>query len=90
MKPSSASNAGRARTPQYIEVPPNIEAKHIVSNVSTVLSYQSNSPLIKDVSKPLIFQAVGRLFAFPIIVLARGANIRDTPGNPEDKNSECN
>jgi hypothetical protein len=34
------------RPPQPIEVPPNIEAKQIVSSVSTALSYSSNHPLL--------------------------------------------
>ena len=42
--------------PQYIEVPPNIEAKQIVSYFSTVLFYQSKPALLKDDSKLLIFQ----------------------------------
>ena len=37
--------------PQYIEVPPNIEAKRIISNFNTVLSYSSNPPLFKGDSK---------------------------------------
>ncbi len=41
--------------PQYIEVPPNIEVKQIVSYFSTVLFYQSNPLLLKDDSKLLIF-----------------------------------
>jgi hypothetical protein len=35
-------------TPQYIEVPPNIEAKQIVSSFTTVLSFQSNPSLLND------------------------------------------
>ena len=41
----------RKRFPQYIEVPPNIEAKRIVSNVFTVLSYSSKPWLLKVDSK---------------------------------------
>ena len=43
------------RIPQYIEVPPNIEANQIVSYFSTVLFYQSNPLLLKDDSKLPIF-----------------------------------
>jgi hypothetical protein len=35
------------RLPQSIEVPPNMEAKQIVSPFSTPLSHSSNSPLLK-------------------------------------------
>jgi hypothetical protein len=35
------------RAPQSVEVPPNVEAKHIVSGFSPLLSYSSNSPLLK-------------------------------------------
>ena len=41
--------------PQYVEVPPNIEVKQMVSYFSTVLFYQSNPVLLKDDSKLLIF-----------------------------------
>ena len=41
--------------PQYIEVPPNIEVKQIVSYFSAIPSYQSNPPLLKDDSSPLPF-----------------------------------
>ena len=41
--------------PQYIEVPPNIEAKRITSYFSAVLSYSSNPLLLKDDSKLLFF-----------------------------------
>src|SRR4030042_6913410 len=40
--------------PQYIEVPPNIEAKRIISYFYAVLSYSSNPLLLKDDSKLLI------------------------------------
>ena len=39
------------RFPQYIEVPPNIESKQIVSYFSPVLSYSYNPLLLKDDSK---------------------------------------
>ena len=32
--------------PQSVEVPPNVEAKHIVSGVSPLLSYSSNYPFL--------------------------------------------
>ena len=41
--------------PQYVEVPPNIEAKQIISYLSAVLSYSSNHMLLKDETKLLIF-----------------------------------
>jgi hypothetical protein len=41
--------------PQYAEVPPNIEAKQIISYFSVTLSHQSNPLLLKDESKLLIF-----------------------------------
>jgi hypothetical protein len=41
--------------PQYVEVPPNIEAKRIISYFSAVLSYQSNPLLLNDESKLMIF-----------------------------------
>jgi hypothetical protein len=41
--------------PQYIEVPPNMKAKRIISYFSAVLSYSSNPSLLKDDSKLLIF-----------------------------------
>ena len=34
------------KLPQSIEVPPNVEAKPIVSPFSTLLSYSSNPPLL--------------------------------------------
>ena len=43
------------RIPQYIEVPPNIEAKRTISYFSAVLSYSSNPLLLKDESNSLIF-----------------------------------
>ena len=42
------------RFPQYVEAPPNIEAKRIISYVSAVLSYSSNSQILKDESKLLL------------------------------------
>ena len=36
------------RFPQYMEVPPNIEGKKIVSAFSTLLFYSSNLSLLKD------------------------------------------
>jgi len=35
------------RAPQPVEVPPNVEAKHIVSGFYPLLSCSSNSPLLK-------------------------------------------
>jgi len=51
------------RIPQYIEVPPNIEARRSFSYFSAVLSYWSNPLLLKDESKLLIFlqQLAGHL-----------------------------
>jgi quinol monooxygenase YgiN len=55
--------------PQYIEVPPNIEVKRIISYLSAVLSHSPNPLLLKDVSKLLIFQPVGRPFAITICMI---------------------
>ena len=41
--------------PQYIEVPPHIEAKQIFLCFFPVLSYGSNRLLLKDESNPLPF-----------------------------------
>lgn len=43
------------RFPQYMEVPPNIEAKPIVSPFSTFLSHSSNLPLSIHYSSFLSF-----------------------------------
>ena len=42
------------RFPQYLEVPPNIEGKQIVSTFSTLPSYQYNPALSKDDSSPCL------------------------------------
>jgi hypothetical protein len=42
--------------PQYIEVPPNIEVKQIVSQSSTILSSRSNRLILKNDSELLILQ----------------------------------
>jgi hypothetical protein len=42
--------------PQYIEVPPNIEANGIHSYFSAVLFYQSNALSLKDKYKFLFFR----------------------------------
>jgi len=60
--------------PQYLEVPPNIEVKPIVSGSSPLLSYSSNPLLSKDDSKLLNFPVVGNPFAFTtsmILVIIR-------------------
>ena len=41
--------------PQYAEVPPNSEAKRIITYFSVVLSCRSNTPLLMDELKLLIF-----------------------------------
>jgi hypothetical protein len=43
------------RIPQYVEVPPNIEARRIILYFSDVLSYSSNPALLKDDPKLLFF-----------------------------------
>ena len=43
------------RAPQSIEVPPNVEAKHIVSLFSPLLSYSSNPLVIKVRFLTLVF-----------------------------------
>jgi hypothetical protein len=43
------------RIPQYIEVPPNVEAKRISSCLSAVLTCSCNPPLSKDESNLLIY-----------------------------------
>jgi hypothetical protein len=43
------------RIPQYVEVPPNIEVKPIVSYFSTIPSCSSNPLLLKDDFKLLLF-----------------------------------
>ena len=48
-------SASLQRIPQYVEVLPNIEANQIISYFSAVLSYQSNSLLLKDESKLMLF-----------------------------------
>jgi hypothetical protein len=62
-------SASSQTIPQYIEVPPNIEVKQIVSTFSTVLFWQSNPSLLKDDFKLLIFPGVGRPFANTIFVI---------------------
>ena len=44
----------RKRIPQYVEVPPNIEAKRLGSYFSAVLSYLSNPLLLKNESTLLM------------------------------------
>ncbi|HEX7534492.1 MAG TPA: hypothetical protein VF343_04475, partial [Syntrophales bacterium] len=46
--------------PQHIEVPPDIEAKRIISYFSAVLFYQSNPLLLKDDSKLVFFLFIGK------------------------------
>ena len=57
--------------PQYIEAPPNIEAKRIISYFSADLSYKPNCSLLMDESKLMIFPIVGKQFAIsdPIILV---------------------
>jgi hypothetical protein len=56
-------SASLQSTPQYIEVPPNTEAKRIISRFSAILSCQSNYSLSLMIPRFYFFKVVGKPFA---------------------------
>jgi hypothetical protein len=67
-KPASRSTSLQS-IPQYVEVPPNIEANQIVSYFSAILFYQSKPLLLKDDSKLLFFSSCWQPICYYLLLM---------------------